>query len=388
MYSTDPIPVALGPDDAAPLPANDSEAHVQTHAFTFTGSGSEYFRIWIVNLFLSIITLGVYSAWAKVRRLQYFDRNTKLAGASFDFDGDPKAILRGRVLAVVLLAAYQYAFGFSLAVGIGVVLTLLILLPFMMRGALRFRLRNTRYRGLRFNFSGSTGGAYAAYLPPLLLFLMPAVLLAIDPGGTLLLPFFSIYLAWPLMHGSMKRYQHRRLEFGTQRASFDVPKKKFYKPYFAVLGLGLAGVMAILIAVIAMAVFGLAAAFGKDAPQLASLIAGLVVAYMIYLLAGPYIHVRIGNLVWSSTTFPGVTISSDLSARGYLRLQASNAVLTLLTLGLYRPFAVVRAYRYRLDHITVQTDDSFERVAAGVTNRSHAASSDGVSDFLGLDLSW
>ena len=60
-----------------------------------SGSG-EYFRIWIVNLLLTVATLGIYSAWAKTRRLQYFYRNTHLAGASFDFRGDPKAILRGR----------------------------------------------------------------------------------------------------------------------------------------------------------------------------------------------------------------------------------------------------------------------------------------------------
>ena len=55
----------------------------------FTGSGQEYFRIWIVNLMLTVATLGIYSAWAKVRRLQYFDRNTQLGGAVFDFRGNP-----------------------------------------------------------------------------------------------------------------------------------------------------------------------------------------------------------------------------------------------------------------------------------------------------------
>ena len=63
-------------------------------AFTFTGSGSEYFRIWIVNLILSVVTLGIYSAWAKVRRLEYFYRNTRVAGASFDYHGRPLAILK------------------------------------------------------------------------------------------------------------------------------------------------------------------------------------------------------------------------------------------------------------------------------------------------------
>lgn len=388
MFPTDPSPDAAYPDDTAAVAANDSTAQLQTHAFTFTGSGSEYFRIWIVNLFLSIITLGVYSAWAKVRRLQYFDRNTQLAGAGFDFDGDPKAILRGRVLAVVLLAAYQYAFGFSMAVGIGVVATLLVLLPFMMRGALRFRLRNTRYRGLRFNFSGSPAGAYAAYLPPLMLFLMPATLLAIDPSGRLMLALFALYFAWPLMHGAMKRYQHQHLEFGSRRASFDLPKRKFYKPYFAMLGLGIAGFLAVVVAIVAI-VFGITAMLGKgNAPTWAPMLGGLATVYIIYLVAAPYLQVRVGNMVWSRTTLPGLTISSHLKARAYLRLQTANAVLTLLTLGLYRPFAVVRAYKYRIAHVTVQTDGNFEQAAAGVTNSSRAASSDGVADFLGVDLSW
>ncbi|MED5348372.1 MAG: DUF898 family protein, partial [Pseudomonadota bacterium] len=40
--------------------------------FQFHGEGGEFFRIWIVNLVLSIVTLGIYSAWAKVRTKRYF----------------------------------------------------------------------------------------------------------------------------------------------------------------------------------------------------------------------------------------------------------------------------------------------------------------------------
>ncbi|MBQ5946610.1 DUF898 family protein [Massilia sp. ST3] len=124
-------------------PAPGVQAAVQVHVPVFTGSGQEYFRIWVVNLLLSLVTLGIYSAWAKVRRLQYFDRNTRLAGACFDFRGDPKAVLRGRLLALVLLAGYHYAFGFSVAFGVVVVGAILAALPYLMRGALRFRLANT-----------------------------------------------------------------------------------------------------------------------------------------------------------------------------------------------------------------------------------------------------
>src|SRR6187402_1366842 len=66
--------------------------------FEFRGDGGEYFRIWIVNLLLTIVTLGIYSAWAKVRRLRYFYGNTYLDGHSFEFHGRPLAILKGRLI--------------------------------------------------------------------------------------------------------------------------------------------------------------------------------------------------------------------------------------------------------------------------------------------------
>ncbi len=73
----------------------------------FNGNGAEYFGIWIVNLLLTIVTLGIYSAWAKVRRLQYFYRHTELAGSSFDFHGSPIRILIGRLIALAMLIAYN-----------------------------------------------------------------------------------------------------------------------------------------------------------------------------------------------------------------------------------------------------------------------------------------
>jgi uncharacterized membrane protein YjgN (DUF898 family) len=368
--------------------ANDSEPTSETHRFSFTGSGQEYFKIWMVNLFLSVVTLGIYSAWAKVRRLQYFDRNTQLAGAVFDFDGDPKAIFRGRILAAILLGVYQYAFGFSVAVGIAVVLMLLLSLPFLMRAALRFRLRNTRYRGLRFGFTGSPPDAYGAYLPPLLMFLLPAVLVALDPSGKTVGLVVLLYLVWPLMHGAMKRYQHKHFQYGSLESSFDVAKARFYIPYLKSIGMGVLGVLAaFLVSFVVMFTLKVVGAIDAAYDSMTGVIIGVITGYITYLLAGPYLQVRIGNLAWSATTLPGVQISSHMKARAYMKLQLVNSILTLLTLGLYRPFAVVRAYRYRLDNITVTTEGSFERAVAGVATTG-SASADGIADFLGVDLSW
>ena len=71
--------------------------------FEFRATGGEYFRIWIVNLLLTIVTLGIYSAWAKVRRLRYFYGSTLLDGHSFEYHAKPLAILKGRL---IVFAAY------------------------------------------------------------------------------------------------------------------------------------------------------------------------------------------------------------------------------------------------------------------------------------------
>ena len=66
----------------------------------------EYFRIWIVNLLLSLVTLGIYSAWAKVRRLRYFYGHTSVDGGTFGYHASPIAILKGRLIAYAVLACW------------------------------------------------------------------------------------------------------------------------------------------------------------------------------------------------------------------------------------------------------------------------------------------
>ena len=59
------LPEAAPPPLASPATAAPVARDPQP--VTFHGIGSEYFRMWIVNFFLSVITLGVYSGWAKRR---------------------------------------------------------------------------------------------------------------------------------------------------------------------------------------------------------------------------------------------------------------------------------------------------------------------------------
>lgn len=118
----------------------------RTIGFRFHGSGSEYFRIWIVNVLLTVLTLGIYSAWAKVRRQRYFLGNTDLDGSRFDYHGQPMAILKGRVLAVMAYLAFTVSGNISPVLAL-VMLTLLLMVltlglfsPWARVRALRYQL--------------------------------------------------------------------------------------------------------------------------------------------------------------------------------------------------------------------------------------------------------
>src|SRR5262249_9597349 len=150
----------------APSPTSSARA---PEPLPFTGTGSEYFGIWIVNLLLTLLTLGIYSAWAKVRRLQYFYRHTEVAGSSFDFHGNPVRILVGRILALGLLFLYNYSVRLQSVWTIVIIVGLALIMPWLLRNSLRFRLYNASWRGTRFHFRGGVGRAYPLFLLDFLL---------------------------------------------------------------------------------------------------------------------------------------------------------------------------------------------------------------------------
>src|SRR5689334_7776283 len=99
------LPPAAASSAATPVPEARAAGFTE-HPFQFTGDAREYFRIWIVNLALSVVTLGIYSAWAKVRTNRYFYANTWVAGAPFQYLAQPLPILKGRLIAVAVFGSY------------------------------------------------------------------------------------------------------------------------------------------------------------------------------------------------------------------------------------------------------------------------------------------
>lgn len=165
---------------AAPFDPPRATAVERRHALRFSGSGSEYFRIWIVNLLLTLVTLGLYYPFAKVRRLRYFYGNTTVAGHAIDFHGSPWRMLRGYLLVGLLFVLYSMASNVSPLAAVVALAAVAAVWPALLHGSLRFRLANTSWRSLRFRFTGKVGDTYRVVLPlfvPAALFVVGAALI-------------------------------------------------------------------------------------------------------------------------------------------------------------------------------------------------------------------
>jgi uncharacterized membrane protein YjgN (DUF898 family) len=332
--------------------------------FQFSGSGSEYFRIWAVNSLLVILTLGIYSAWAKVRRNRYLYGNARVAGASFDYHGNPVSILKGRLVAVALLGAYHVAGQAYPRIAAVMFLLLAAAMPWLLWKSLQFRLYNSSYRGIRFGFRGSAGGAYISYL------LWP------------LLAVMSAYLLAPLAHQRIKRFQHTESRFGASRFSFDAGPGGFYRVYLKLFGM----VVLLAIAMGASVVFMLKSQGGRSSPGFGFFMPLFAVFYACLFALYPVFTAMIENLVWNHTRLDEHRFICDMSAKRVAWISFTNLLGIVFTLGLFIPFAKIRMIRYRIESMAIIPEGSLDAFLSDA-QASASATGEGMADLLDFDLS-
>jgi uncharacterized membrane protein YjgN (DUF898 family) len=379
-------------------------------ALRFVGSGSEYFRIWIVNLLLTLLTLGLYYPFAKVRRLRYFYGATEVGGDPLSFHARPWKMLRGYLLVAALVGAYSLAGQVSPVAGLVAFVIMAAIWPALWHSSLRFRMANTGWRGLRFGFVGQRSGAYWALAPALVLSAASLAALAwmgpapaptpgqAQPARLMLLlpllPALLLMLALPWMLWSMRRYQHGNYALGAERTRFDVRLWAFYGVALRSAGIVvLVGTVAGLLTALGSGTLGGLLGAGSDlAADRRARIAAIVVALLVSVvivaqaLVWPYVTARMQNLVWNGTRSQHLSFRSQLRVRPLAWLTVKNWLLIVFTLGLYFPFARVATVRLRLHAVTVLSTMAPEALVASAGAAEETAAGDAAGDMLGLDI--
>jgi uncharacterized membrane protein YjgN (DUF898 family) len=297
----------------------------------FTGSAAEYFRIWIVNLFFTLVTLGIFSAWAKVRKKRYFYGSTRLDGDSFDYFASPRAILYGRVIAVVAFALYAFAGELYPPAGYGFLAIGVLLAPWLVVRTLGFNARNSAWRGLRFDFAAPANDVARRYV------------------GWLAALVLSAGLAYPWCVARYKSFVVSHHAFGTSGLNCELPAGRMFGIYIR------AGLLLLLLVVPIGGLSGYAV-MRLELPESIDwmkFFLPVIGVYAAYAVVYAYTQARTANLQWNHTSGPGLRFRSTLGARRLAAIYLGNVVAAAASAGLLIPWAVVRTLRYRLENFAM-----------------------------------
>lgn len=336
-----PPSLSQAPPQATPraiprVPSAGAEAS-RSHRLSFHGAGGSLFGIHIVNIFLTIITLGVYSFWGRVRVRNYLLSETEFEGDRFAYHGTGRELLNGYLKAMLVFGVPFTFLNFAPdLLGLGVVAKVaagvlaygivLVFVPIAMVGARRYRLSRTSWRGIRFSFRGRMADFIKLFV-----------------GGSLLTAI-TLGLYYPFFDTRRHAFMLSRSYFGNQRFDFDGRGRDLFGSYLLALLLFL--------------------------PTL-----GLC---WFWFLA------KKQRYFWDHTTFGGARFHSTVTGWRLLLLKLGNLLLLVGTFGLGWPWVLVRNARFAFAYLTLQ--GSLDLVGIQQEAQVATATGEGLAGFLDVDF--
>ncbi|QQK73635.1 YjgN family protein [Pectobacterium versatile] len=382
------------------------------HRVQFHGKAGEYFAIWLVNALLTVITLGIYSAWATVRRRRYFYGNTEINGDRFDYHAQPIQILKGRLLVIAGIILFYIIMGMSPVLGTIIALAFAALIPIIVIRNWRYDAIMSSYRGVRFNYHCQTGRAYwVLLLCPILLLLAfyavlaVALLIGSQSDSPILIGFIVLAVAIPgfaAVNGIMKMMQLdfyvNNLFFGKTAFKAELAKAAFIK--FALISL-LIFVPFLIASLSFMSSFfftlfqTIMMGGGNEDLVLMMLLSNVfnmimmfVVALLGVLVSSSYLVVAQRNCLFNQTSLNGgVKLHSSMQTMSYMGLLITNSLITIFSLGWAAPVAEIRHARYIANATAVEGDLALLHVQAHQDTANSALAEEAVQALdLGVGL--
>ncbi len=318
-------------------PASGAIGSAQVRRVSFHGNGGTLFGIFIVNLLLTVVTLGIYHFWAKTRVRNYLYSETEFEGDRFAYHGTGKELfigwLKAMLLFVVLLAVIavlQVVLGEFLGQTLGPSLVYLFIglpvVPIAIVGARRYRLSRTSWRGIRFSFRGRLKEFIKIYVPGLLLTII------------------TLGLYYPYFRVNTWRFLVGHACFGTTQFEFDGKGADLFGRY----------ILAIVFSILTLGI------------------------YWIWFSA------EMHRYQWTHTSVSTARFRSTVTGGGLFGLKLVNLLMLVFTLGLAQPWVMVRTVQFVLDNLAVEGSLDLEAIQQDA--QAASATGEGLSEFLDLDF--
>lgn len=350
------------------------------HRPIFDSGWPQWLGLAVVNLLLTIITLGIYRFWARTRERRYLWSATRWGGEPLEYTGKGQELLIGALLAFLILVlpvslagmggAVAQGLGMAavgLAINLAVYAIFLWLYHIAVWRALRYRLSRTRWSGIR----GAMDGSSLAYA----LIGMKMLLLSVVTLG-----FATPYASVRLFNA---RWSDARL--GTMKVRVAAQWRPLMRSYLASWGISLL--------VLAGAAASVWAQLPPDvlndpskaviAPQTivtiltSYLIAGLIVALLMLRYYAAQWRALVGGV-----SIEGLHFGFGAGAGDWLRYWLGNAALVVFTLGVGLLMLPWRKWRFLTAHLRAEGGLDLERLAQ--TRIEAPVYGEGLADVLDM----
>lgn len=347
-----------------PLASDAPESTPSIQRGSFHGVGGTLLGMQIVNVCLTIVTLGAYHFWAKAKIRRYLFSQTSFAGDRFAYHGTGKELYQGFLKAMVVFGIPYFSLGAAqslLALPQSVdfllqamaALVLFLYVPIAIVNARRYRCTRTSWRGIRFSFRGRTADFLKLYFKGWLFTVL------------------TLGTYYPYFQTQRQAFLHSHTYFGNQRFRFTGHGSGLMVPFAVTLFTTYA----------VLCLCGLALAL-----QLTN--AGLTLLLIPFVL-GPVWVWLLGQkqkYYWDHTTFGEARFSSSITWQKLFGLYLGNLALLLLTLGWAWPWVTVRNARFFTGTLSLQGVTALDRVLQDTTETS--VTGEGLSNLLdtGFDM--
>ncbi len=314
-------------------------------------------RLTVVNLLLSIITLGFYRFWAKTNVRKHIWSSVHINSEPLEYTGTGMELFKGFLMVffclilpyILAVTAATFVQGPESPIAIALqgafFLAIYVLWGFAIYKARKFQLSRTNWRGIR----GTLVGNAMTY--SLLYF------------GSILAKSMSMGWATPVMNTVLAEQITNDMRFGDAAFKFKGRAGPLYPTYALCWILTLVAIVAVITIFVVSSTLSseLKSIFSPDAaPETITEIAGYlalagIVLFLVFMLVIPMLWAiytaKEMRTFATYTRFDGVPFTLNATWGSVIRLTIINLLLIVFTLGIAWPFVQQRIVKFFVDRM-------------------------------------
>ena len=304
----------------------------------FRGSTGEYVATFFKVVVLNVITVGLYSPWGTVKLRKLLLNNTYIGNNSFDYHATPISILKGRlIIAGVLITVSVLAAVNPIAYAVAL-LGLIVVAPILTYLGLKFKYRNHSFAGIRFEFNGNLGDAFKLTY------------------GLILGGITTLTLAVPIFSRFSNSYVLNNSRWGDRSLGIKTNLKDFYSAYGKSLLFFLVGVVLVILLFLL-----LASLFDNESFSVWHWMV-LAIYFLLPMTIALYQWFIFSILANSLCVDRTLNSECSLTFPRISKVVLGNFFGVIFTLGIYYPWAKIRAHRLMISSVTMRSTPSISEI--------------------------